>query len=482
MNRYLLIPLTLLTACAVDELDLVNDPTEVPELPEDPEMPTTTISGPPRQGMETQGRYILGSALDPLDGGAGRHFSVLTTGTNLGGAPRTVEFFGLGALRIQGKTTLADDLVLPGAAGGELRIDLARRAVGVTLYRLQYRATPAGAWTDPCMGAEAVPLLGTFSTAGLHEDTGGQISFACADGVAFKCFDWGYRPGGIRAAESWQIHQACTRMARADYCATGTPHTHEGTLISIFDDVGINPEPPATFYGLDQWTPPVDRMYFEAGWRGEAEPAVCLSKLRWQGLPLGGYCPLALPDPRVDVNADFCDDLISTCADEHTTGCLASGTKTKLFNASRYADLALHVWKLGDDRVSTIDGYYGDPAVTPPLRPYQGQGVYQWVAADGLLLRSLPDSVLSTEVIDVELMASGNDRVYLPITAKVLLPAHTSLGWRGKAFIAARGGTAPLTLYQHPTTGDTLTTTLAAPAGYVSLGTVAHVATFDQPE
>lgn len=36
---------------------------------------------------------------------------------------------------------------------------------------------------------------------------------------------------------------------------------------------------------------------------------MCLSKLRWATLPLGGDCPGALRDPRIDAKGRFCDDL-----------------------------------------------------------------------------------------------------------------------------------------------------------------------------
>ena len=38
-------------------------------------------------------------------------------------------------------------------------------------------------------------------------------------------------------------HQACTRMARADYCGDGTSHTQDGTWIEYYDKlIKVKPE------------------------------------------------------------------------------------------------------------------------------------------------------------------------------------------------------------------------------------------------
>jgi hypothetical protein len=34
-------------------------------------------------------------------------------------------------------------------------------------------------------------------------------------------------------------HQACTRLLRADYCGNGTSYTVDGTLLNLYDGVGI---------------------------------------------------------------------------------------------------------------------------------------------------------------------------------------------------------------------------------------------------
>jgi hypothetical protein len=83
------------------------------------------------------------------------------------------------------------------------------------------------------------------------------------DGVIAKCVNWGYAP--------WltddDMHAGCTRLARADYCGDGTPWTLDGTLINVFDRLGIQPEGTG------------GNMTFEAAWGPSG--AVCVARTRY---------------------------------------------------------------------------------------------------------------------------------------------------------------------------------------------------------
>ena len=78
----------------------------------------------------------------------------------------------------------------------------------------------------------------------------------------------GYKPWKTRADGTplWDLHQACTRMLRADYCGDGTPHTRDGTPVDVYDTVGIQSPQPGS------------ELSFEAGWR--ADGAICVRKVR----------------------------------------------------------------------------------------------------------------------------------------------------------------------------------------------------------
>jgi hypothetical protein len=90
------------------------------------------------------------------------------------------------------------------------------------------------------------------------------VSFSCMNGALAKCAAWGYAPWSVGA----DVHQACTRLVRADYCGTGISYTKNGTLIDVYDARGIG-------------TPITDdsSAVFEAGWG--ANGAVCVNRPRF---------------------------------------------------------------------------------------------------------------------------------------------------------------------------------------------------------
>ena len=72
-------------------------------------------------------------------------------------------------------------------------------------------------------------------------DGRGGFDLICTSGAVGKCIRWGYRPweerpGGpsLRA-----LHQACTRMVRADYGGDGQATTRDGMMIDLYDRFGI---------------------------------------------------------------------------------------------------------------------------------------------------------------------------------------------------------------------------------------------------
>jgi hypothetical protein len=116
----------------------------------------------------------------------------------------------------------------------------------------------------------AIPLAGTWdagsgtATGGAKRDDGRSFTFACEGFVLAKCVHAGYRPWARRqcppgAGDCDPVslephHRACVRMFRADYCGDGVSHTVDGTVINLYDAIGIQPT------GADwpfeaEWTP-----------------------------------------------------------------------------------------------------------------------------------------------------------------------------------------------------------------------------------
>ena len=170
-------------------------------------------------------------------------------------------------------------LAVKDAAGrnAQIRIDAAisdpRDPDGdVTLYRLATRDAADGEWRNPCTPgpdglALGFPVSGIWTERGAHEREPNAFSLTCTSGAVGKCVRMGYHywEPGADGAPMWELHEACTRLLRADYCGDGRSHTRDGTVVNVYDRFGIqrpDPEP----------------SRFEATWA--ADGAVCVRRTR----------------------------------------------------------------------------------------------------------------------------------------------------------------------------------------------------------
>jgi hypothetical protein len=167
------------------------------------------------------------------------------------------------------------------------------------LYTFEQLAS--GSWVSACDPDEdgreaAIPIGATWDATGARIESSTHFTFGCTSAVIGKCYRWGYRPWltGYGGANFVNMHQTCTRLARADYCGNGESHTHDGTDINVWDRL---PAPgPIQKHGL---LPPLGYI-FEAGWNTNG--AVCLSRARWLlsaglDLDLANLCPDRLVPP-----------------------------------------------------------------------------------------------------------------------------------------------------------------------------------------
>jgi hypothetical protein len=151
------------------------------------------------------------------------------------------------------------------------------------LYTLSVDAG-AGGRANMCLpgpdgAARAIPVAGRWTDSGAREDVG--FTFGCTSGVIAKCVRWGYRPWeSVNGASLASYHQACTRMARADYCGDGTSHTQDGTIVDFYDNLSINTNTADLL------------MLFDGAWSPDG--AYCIGKERWLELSdLAGTLSLA---------------------------------------------------------------------------------------------------------------------------------------------------------------------------------------------
>ena len=147
----------------------------------------------------------------------------------------------------------------------DLRIDGIRHDDGLVYYALSFEGVSlCGEGTDGLF------VEGIWDSTGARsENPEFPATYSCTTGVVAKCASWGYEPSVVGA----DVHQACTRMARADYCGDGIPHTVEGTEIDVFDDLGVYEQLPDA------------EFEFEAAWGPDG--AVCVSRPRYDERVVG---------------------------------------------------------------------------------------------------------------------------------------------------------------------------------------------------
>ena len=179
----------------------------------------------------------------------------------------------------KGLELLGSELAAQSDTGQPLRlrvVDIEAPPPGSDVWRywVEYRETD-NSWYPICFddaGATtaAIPVAGYWNPDQGVAGGGSKIAdpdkftFACEDsGAIGKCLNIGYKPwsfyGGVDVDP---YHQSCVRLLRNDYCGDGTPHTLDGTLVNIYDNLGIQLD-------TEDWR-------IEAEW--DPDGAICMNK------------------------------------------------------------------------------------------------------------------------------------------------------------------------------------------------------------
>lgn len=144
-----------------------------------------------------------------------------------------------------------------------IRVDAAAQLSGTNsdVWSYQLSGLSDGTSHPLCVDAAgnpgfAITVSGTWNLAegvpggGAYRPDTADFTVACRGAVIAKCVEFGYKPWhGI-------VEQlaTCTRAMRADYCGDGTPHTVNGTIINIYDAIGVQLDV-APWVPEAEWTP-----------------------------------------------------------------------------------------------------------------------------------------------------------------------------------------------------------------------------------
>ena len=333
----------------------------------------------------------------------------------------------------------------------------------------------SGAWVPACAvptpivpgdpvssPPRAIAMNGVWEADGLYHVDADNVSFACETGAVAKCAAWGYPvtatppsvtehglPTTVTGAD---MAQACSRMARADFCNAGVSNTLEGTPIAYDEIFRTPPETPAYF--------------FEAAWRGVAlrtgqppqQPVpICLSKLRWSTLPLGGGCGVQLPDPRTDAKGAFCENLTPQQLEQ--MGAL-------VYSSSAFLDAGLYSYTVASSHTqlttaSLVPDVIGQPPrwkVPPPpqlIFPAPGEAV-RFEAT--IFAPQLPSSVPQAGLMMLSSYLCSSDI----ITTTSAPPAGcTKIADEGKVYAPNTPGHTPLRRWTDGTGRHSYTTATA---------------------
>jgi hypothetical protein len=245
MTKYFLS--VLVSACAVQGADVSNVVQEV-DSSNGTSLNGTSLNGTSLNGTSLNGTSLNGTSLNGTS----------LNGTSLNGT--SLNGTSLNGTSLDGSTWTG---TASNGASVALRIDSAVRGPApnddVWFYGVSYQSGD-GTWSPLC-GAdsegEAIAVAGVWDATATYADSATQFTWACRHKTIAKCVELGYKTWDGYAPQL----ASCVRMLRADYCGDGTSYTVNGTLLNVYDNVGVQSD-------SEDWQ-------VEAGWTPAG--ATCIS-------------------------------------------------------------------------------------------------------------------------------------------------------------------------------------------------------------
>jgi len=240
------LPLLFVTACAVQAGDVESDVQQDVDTSNGTSLNGTSLNGTSLNGTSLNGTSLNGTSLNGTS----------LNGTSLNGT--SLNGTSLNGASVAGSAWTG---ITSSGVSIALRIDSATRGPApnddVWFYGVSYQT--GGGWLPLC-GAdsegEAIAVAGVWGAAETYTPSSTQFTWACRHKTIAKCVELGYKTWRGFAAQL----ASCVRLLRADYCGDGKSWTLNGTLINIYDNVGVQGD-------TEGWS-------LEAGWTPAG--AICI--------------------------------------------------------------------------------------------------------------------------------------------------------------------------------------------------------------
>jgi hypothetical protein len=204
----------------------------------------TSLNGTSLNGTSLNGTSLNGTSLNGTSLSGTSIIANSTTGTPISGTAAVGSTWN-GTASNGAAVKLRIDSVLQGTAPN----------ADLWFYGVSFASTST-TWAPLCgLDASSVPIkavtvAGVWDTTGTYKTSSTSFTFACRTKTVAKCVELGYKTFKGYANQL----ASCVRLLRADYCGTGVSNTVDGTLLNLYDNVGVQFDTELWFPEAE-WTP-----------------------------------------------------------------------------------------------------------------------------------------------------------------------------------------------------------------------------------
>ncbi|HZJ63872.1 MAG TPA: ADYC domain-containing protein [Kofleriaceae bacterium] len=213
-------------------------------------------------GLSLNGISLNGISLNGLSLNGLSLNGISLNGTSLSGT--TISAVSTTAPPLTGSSVVGStwNATATNGATVKLRIDAAAQGTApnadLWFYIVSYQTSTG--WSPMCGVDSANQPIQAVTTAGVWSATASdaakygastsQFTFACRGKTVAKCVELGYK---TYKGYSTQL-ASCVRLLRGDYCGNGQAYTVDGTLLNLYDSVGVQADGLGWFPEAE-WTP-----------------------------------------------------------------------------------------------------------------------------------------------------------------------------------------------------------------------------------